>query len=137
MTENGVAPIFAGMLGELEDVAMELTARQSALAKELEDVSAELDRVEAVRAAMTGKTTKKPTRRRSYGSGGYQLTDEAKARVEKITEWAKDRGEFQGGDAAEAIGMNPQRIGPIIAGMVRRGELTANGAGKARRYTLA
>lgn len=138
MTGNDeVSRTFAGMLGELEDVATALAQRQSALAKELDEVTAELERVETVRAAMTGKPAKKPARR-AYGSGtGYKLPEEAKERVEKIKAWARDRGEFQGGEAAEVADLSPQRVGPILAGMVRRGELNAHGEGRERRYTLA
>jgi hypothetical protein len=106
----------------------------------LDDVSAELERVENVRAAMTGKRPKKASGRRPYGSGGgsgYKPSAENLARVEKIKAWAEGRGEFRGGDIADVIGVSPQRVGPILAGMVRRGELAANGAGKDRRYALA
>lgn len=132
-----VSRTFAGMLGDLEDMATELIERQSALARELDGVSAELERVEAVRAAMMGKPAKKPVRR-AYGSGAtYKLSDEAKERVERIKAWAKDRDGFRGGEAASVLDVPPQRVGPILAGMVRRGELIADGKGNGRRYSLA
>jgi DNA-binding MarR family transcriptional regulator len=62
------------------------------------------------------------------------------ARVEAVTTWARERGgEFTGAEAAEALGMKQQGVGPVLAGMVRRGEATVRDdtASGRRVYTLA
>jgi cell pole-organizing protein PopZ len=131
-----VSRTFAGMLSELEDVATRLTVRQAALAKELAEVDEELRRIEAVRAAMTGRNAYRPS---SASREGRKRASQA-ARVEKITEWARERGgEFTGREAAQVLGMSHQGVGPIMAGMVRRGEATARDdtASGQRFYSVA
>lgn len=137
---NGTEPAgdvertFAGMLSELEDVATRLTVRQSELAKELSEVEAELHRVETVRAAMAGKSKPVPKYKANASKGAEK--------VARITAWAKDRdGEWTSTDAGEALGVSAQGLGPVLAGMVRRGEAKVreveDDAGKRRLYTLA
>lgn len=107
---------FAGILSELEDVATALTVRQTELARELGDVEAELHRIEAVRAAMTGgkpAAKKKPEKRPTM-----------EERTKQIIAWAQERGDdFTVPDAGQFLGMKNQGVGPILAGMVKRGEL--------------
>lgn len=122
-TNNGTEPAgdvertFAGMLSELEDVATRLTVREHELARELQEVQAELQRVETVRTAMTGKAAKpKVPAYKAQASRGAE-------KVAKIKEWAKDRdGEWTTADAGEALGLSAQGLGPVLAGMVRRNE---------------
>jgi len=123
---------FAGMLSELEDVATSLTNRHSRLARELADVEAELHRVEAVRAAMTGKPKPAPSASRSRPP-----RDAAKVKVDAILEWGRERDEFTGREAAEQIGVKPQGVGPILAGMVRREEVHVRVREGERIYTVA
>jgi hypothetical protein len=133
---DNVSRTFAGMAGELEDLADKLTTRQVALAKELAAVDDELQRVESVRAAMFGKNPKRPS------SAAREPRKEAKknARVERIIEWARERNdEFTGKEAADVLGMPYQGIGPVLAGMARRGELSVRDdmASGLRVYSLA
>jgi hypothetical protein len=126
-----VARTFAGFLSELEDVATRLTMRQSELAGQLAEVEAELARIDAARTAMA-KQPGRPGRRAER-----QATTGARARA--IAKWARERGgEFTAREAANAAGTTPNRVGPVLAGMLRRGEATVreddNGR---RRYTLA
>jgi hypothetical protein len=133
---------FAVMLAELEDTATELTTRLSKLHKEAEVVEAELQRVEGVRTAMLGK----PARRRSPTTAAPSSTatvrerdKEASAdRVEKIKDYARaNGGTFTGRAAADHIGMAFQGVGPVLAGMVRRGEATVEEPDEGPRvYTL-
>lgn len=124
---------LAGMLAELEDEATRLTRRHDALVREADEVAGELERVEVVRAAMLGKP--KPAKRgRPKAAPATETTTrgarpdiehQRHERVRKIIEYAKANGNaFTGRDAAEAIGMPYQGIGPVLAGMVRRGEAT-------------
>lgn len=139
MTDDGDMPdldrTFAGMLGELEDHATRLTKRQSELARQLADVDDELQRVEAVRAAMTGKNPRRPS---SAARSAVKAT-KTQVRTERITEWARERGgEFTSVEVAEFLGVNVQGIGPSLAGMVRRGEANVRDDNDGRRlYSLA
>jgi hypothetical protein len=128
--------VFAPMLSELEDHATRLTTRQAELARELAAVDEELARVESVRAAMVGKNPRRPSSTAREARKGSKKT----ARVEAITTWARERGgEFTGIEVAEVLGMTHQGIGPILAGMARRGELTVRDdtATGRRVYALA
>lgn len=132
MSDSEVSRTFAGMLGELEDVATGLAQRQAALARELADVEDELRRVEAVRAAMTGKPRRVPV---SGTPRKAQRSARQDDRVKKITAWARERGEeFRGQDAAPVVGMEPRGVGPILAGMARRGELNVREDGRGHRF---
>lgn len=128
---------FAVMLTELEDAATTLTNRQNVLARQLAEVDAELDRVEAVRAAMVGQ--RKPlaprqTRRHRASTEGRKETA-SQRRVDRIMTWAKARdGEFTGADVAAMLEVNVQGVGPVLAGMVRREELQVREDGHARRF---
>lgn len=129
-----VGRTFAGMLGELEDVATTLTNRQAALARELADVEAELHRVEAVRAAMAGA----PLRRKATAKRSGSMTKDVRERVDKTLAWAREReGEFTGSDVAEFLGTEVQGVGPMLAGMARREELSVRTEGKRRFYSVA
>jgi hypothetical protein len=117
---------FDVMLAELEDAATTLTNRQAELAREMADVDAELERVEAVRAAMVGQ--RKPARRRPATSPSTShARTPAHERVERILAWARERTngerEFVGADVADMLGVGTQGVGPVLAGMHRRGEL--------------
>jgi hypothetical protein len=131
-----LARVFAPMLSELEDHATRLTQRQAELARELAAVDEELARVESVRAAMVGRNPRRPT----STSREARKVSKKSARVEAVTTWARERGgEFTGAEAAEALGMKQQGVGPVLAGMVRRGEATVRDdtASGRRVYTLA
>jgi hypothetical protein len=72
-----------------------------------------------VRAAMFGRNPRRPS------STAREPRKEAKrnARVEKIIGWAREHGrEFTGHEVADTLGVGVQGVGPILAGMVRRGE---------------
>lgn len=130
-----VSRSFAGYLGELEDLATTLTQRQAALARELAEVDDELRRIEAVRAAMTGKPRRMPV---SGASRNSQRAGRSNARTEKIREWARGREEFTGHDVAQLLNMETRGVGPILAGMARRGELTVReDSSNHRYYTIA
>lgn len=141
-TGDVVTRTFAVMLAELEDTATELTNRQAELSRELADVDAQLDRVEAVRSAMVGH--RKPSaprtpggRRRSSGEGRKETASQR--RVAKVLAWARHREangqpEFMGADMAEMLEVNVQGVGPVLAGMVRRKELTVREDGHAKRF---
>jgi hypothetical protein len=116
---SDVERTFAGILSELEDVATALTVRQTELARELGEVESELHRIEAVRSAMTGgKPAKKPR------AGGREKRPTMEERSAQIIAWARERGDdFTVTEAAQFLGMKNQGIGPILAGMAKRGEL--------------
>jgi hypothetical protein len=131
MSNEGVSATFAGMLSELEDVATRLTVRHAELARQLADVEAELRKVEKVRAAMADKS---PARTVRSGSGTKKDREHAKARVATVIRYAKaNGGSFTAAQAAEAIGTEPRGVGPILAGMVRRGEVTVREDADGRR----
>lgn len=122
---NTLDRTFAVMLAELEDAETALTQRQAALARQLDDVSSELDRLANVKAAMLGKPTKKVRTTRAEPSKAGPTTPAAQEKVRAIIGLARERdGEpFTGAQAAERLGINAQGVGPVLAGMVRRGEL--------------
>lgn len=137
--------VFAPMLSELEDHATRLTARQAELARELAGVDAELRKVEAVRAAMAGKRGPGRPKKGDSGypttrAGGGYVAPKARERAAKLLAYARERGgEFTGREAADALGLTWQGIGPTLAGMARRGELTVRDDPDAhgRVYALA
>lgn len=144
MTNNGTEPAseveaaFAGILSELEDVATKLTTREAELARELADVQAELHRIESVRAAMVGEPRRGRERGRTGSrSGGYKPSKEAQAKIKRVQGFAAEREEFAGSEVAELLGVNSQGVGPLLAGMVRRGELTVRTDAGRRVYTAA
>lgn len=132
---NIVARRFAPMLSELEDAATELTQRQSELARELSEVETELEKIEHVRSIMVGGNRSTPKGRGRSTAARTRDRERTNRRVERILEWAEARGgEFQGGDVAEFLDVNVQAVGPILAGMVRRGEATVREDGHAHRH---
>jgi hypothetical protein len=127
---------LAGMLSELEDVATRLTARQSNLAKELADVDRDLENVEKARVALSGGTSKpRSERSRIPPEQSRRLQAE---RLEKMRTWVGERGggEFYSHEAAEILDVEPMRMGPIMAGFLRRGEVTMREDGGRRVYSL-
>lgn len=133
------------MLAELEDEYTRLAGEHDRLIQEAERVAVELERVEAVRAAMMGKPKPSPRRAAKGAPTSKGTREEAAAqsreRVERIRAFARaNGGSFTGRQAADAIGMAFQGVGPVLAGMVRRGEATvaeAEQEGGPRIYTLA
>jgi|1185.fasta_scaffold01888_4 hypothetical protein len=133
---------FAVMLAELEDEATRLVQRHAALLREAGEVETELQRVEGVRSAILGK----PPRRKSAtaapsSTATVRERDKAASneRVANIKNYARaNGGKFIGREAADHIGMAFQGIGPVLAGMVRRGEATVEEPedGGPRVYTL-
>jgi len=134
------------MLGELEDEHTRLVQRHAEVLREADEIATEIERVEGVRAAITGRPVRRKAGRRGASAPGEATTtqtvrerDQAAAaeRIRKITEYARERGgEFTGRQAAEAIGMPFQGVGPVLAGMVRRGEATVDEVDGTRVYTL-
>lgn len=136
---------FAVMLGELEDAETDLTQRQAALARELADVEAELQRLAAVKSAMLG------TRRRSAGAGSARPRNVrnvdtpaknrrgagAEAKAQRVLAWAAtlDDG-FRPHDASEMLGSSVKGVASLLIGMVRRGELVRSGGPGKYRYHL-
>lgn len=56
-------------------------------------------------------------------------------RNERLLTWARGHGnEFRGGEAADALGVKVQGIGPVLASLVRSGDLTMNMHGSTRMY---
>jgi hypothetical protein len=119
---------FAVMLAELEDEATRLTQRHSALLREAGEVESELQRVEGVRSAILGKPPRRkaPTAAPSSTATVRERDKVASSeRVAKIRDFARaNGGKFTGREAADHIGMAFQGVGPVLAGMVRRGEAT-------------
>jgi hypothetical protein len=57
---------------------------------------------------------------------------------ERLLLWAREHGEeFKGGAAASAMGVSGQGIGPVLASMVRSGDLTVSVHGSKRVYAAA
>jgi hypothetical protein len=137
---NGKAVLsrrFAPMLADLEDLATELTQRQSQLARELAEVEDELERVEKVRSIMAGGSDNRSTPKGRGRSTSVRVRERTRTthRVERILAWARERGgEFTGREVAEFLDVNVQSVGPILAGMVRRGEATFREDGHAHRF---
>lgn len=132
---------FAGMLAELEDEATRLTKRHDALLKEAAEVESELQRVEGVRSAILGK----PPRRNKPGPKPSATTtvrerDSAAVaeRVQRVKDYARaNGGKMTGRAAADSMGVPFQGMGPLLAGMVRRGEMTVEAPEDGPRvYTL-
>jgi hypothetical protein len=117
--DDAVDRRLAGVLSELEDVAVDLTNKETKLAKELQEVQAELDKIHRVRAAIMGRPDAKPrpTRTRSDTRANR---DKVTAFVAALSNGAK----FSARDLAEAIDVDLRGVGPILAGMVRRGDVT-------------
>jgi hypothetical protein len=142
-TNNNDGPdlsrVFAPMLSELEDHATRLIARQSELARELAAVDEELARVESVRAAMLGKATPRGPGRPRKAPGESTSRKQTRERAERIIQYARTRPgeEFTGREAADAMGISWQGVGPTLAGMARRGELAVrDDDGGQRLYRL-
>jgi hypothetical protein len=140
-TTSDIDRKFAVMLAELEDTATELTARLSTLHKEAEAVEAELQRVEGVRTAMLGRPARRkpgPKPSTKPGTTRERKSTAAADRVERIREYARaNGGTFTGREVADEIGMAFQGVGPVLAGMVRRGEATVEEPDEGPRvYTL-
>jgi len=130
---------FAGMLAELEDLATELTQSHAAKLREADAIAMELERVENTRAAMLGKPKRRAVKEyppRTTPRAGEK--DAARRRVERITEYmAEQAGPVDGRQVADFLEMPYQGVGPIMAGMVRRGEATVTvGQDRINRYTL-
>lgn len=142
---NGTDPLgrtLAPMLAELEDEHTRLVNRQQEVARQLADIDAQIERIETIRAAMVGHRKPSAPRRKPSSTEGRKQTASAR-RVERVLDWVRTRTangepEFKGADMAEFLEVNVQGVGPILAGMVRRGELTVREDGHANRfYSLA
>jgi hypothetical protein len=126
------------MLAELEDEATRLTQRQNDLVKQLADVDAQLERIESIRSAMVGHRTPRAPRRAPASTEGRK-DGRSQRRVERILQWAREReaagqSEFQGRDVATFLEVNVQGVGPILAGMRRRGQVNVREDGHANRF---
>lgn len=59
-------------------------------------------------------------------------------RNERLLSWARGYGkEFRGKQAADVLGVKVQGIGPVLASMVRKGDLTVSYHGNTRMYVTA
>lgn len=136
---------FAPMLAELEDKEMELVNRQNTVARELESISAELERLASVKAAMLGQAVR-PTKRRRGGAStpgpspkAGSVRTEKQQRQERVLAWAREQAEpFSGSDVSEALDLPLNGTGPVLAAMARAGLLRGdrNDAGH-RVYVVA
>jgi hypothetical protein len=134
---------FAVMLAEIEDMATALTKQHDAALKEAERIGVELERVEGVRTAMLGKSRRNKPGPKSGVSSAAGLTKRERdaaasaERVRKIIDYAAGNGgKFTGREAADAIGIAFQGAGPVLSGMVRRGEATVADVDGVRVYTV-
>jgi len=112
---------LAGILSELEDAEVALTHRQSELAKELAGVDAELEKLQAVKAAIHGKPA--PVSSASRVRNPRSKTEENRAKVQAYVAGLDNGRSFAARELADAIDVTYQGIGPILSGMVRRGEI--------------
>lgn len=111
------------MLAELEEEGVRVAMEHDAAVRKADALAAELERIDAVRTAMVGRPVK--TKRAAAKAAPVAQPEASAERVRKILEYARGNGgDFTGRDAAEAVGMRYQGIGPVLAGMVRRGEVT-------------
>lgn len=144
MGDNNNDPLshtFAGMLGDLEQAETQLLTRQSELAKQLQAVERELDRIANVRAAMMGQPLRVAKRGRTTTGGPhpYKQPSATAHAVAQILEHLKaNGGMITGREAADLVNRPPQGVGPMLTGMVRRGELEVGLAddGETRAYQL-
>jgi predicted ArsR family transcriptional regulator len=58
-------------------------------------------------------------------------------RATQLQQYAREHGEFTGGEAAALLGVKPQGIGPVLAALVRSGDLIVNYHGSKRLYAAA
>ena len=66
------------------------------------------------------------------------LYTESNLRTERLLTWARSHGEeFRGQQAADMLGVKVQGIGPVLASMVRRGDLKMAYHGSTRMYAAA
>lgn len=80
-------------------------------------------------ARNNGASKKRSRVRRASG------LDRRGQRAEQVMAWARERGgEFVGAEAAAALGVTSQGIGPFLAAMARRGELTVRDTDTGRVY---
>lgn len=122
--DEATAPLertFAVMLAELEDTETELTLKQSELARELQGVNEQLDRVATVKRAMLGPKVGRP----KGNAGSKNPTETSKQNKDKARKYAKQRGAewWTPADMATAYGMPKMGVGPILAPLVNDGEL--------------
>jgi hypothetical protein len=111
---------LAGVLSELEDVATELTQKETKLAKELQAVQTELERINNVRAAIMGSPP--PQRRQPY-AGNASKTRQNREKVGAFVAALSNGQTFSARQLAEAIDVDLRGVGPILSGMVRRGDV--------------
>lgn len=121
---------LAGMLSELEDAEVALTAEQADLSRRLATVNAELDRLAKVKRTILGEPAKKASTRRPAGTAPTSSPKTTENR-RKVVEWIDGRqnggGPFTGGDVARGIGVDSRGLGPILKGLEVRGILEVIG----------
>lgn len=122
--DNTLEPLerrLAGVLSELEDAEVELTNKEHKLAKELRDTQGELERLQSVKAAILGKPT--PTTARQPFAGVQAKTKQNREKVTAFVAGLSNGATFSARDLAGAIDADLRGVGPILAGMVRRGDV--------------
>lgn len=117
---------LAGMLSELEDAEVALTAEQSDLSKRLAIVNGELDRIAKVKRTVLGEDRPRG-RPRSTSAPGERPTPRVTAKTREnrrlVLEWlaqSADGQHFTAKDAARGTGIPPQGLGPILVGLETR-----------------
>lgn len=113
---EGLNRTLAGLLSELEDEEVRLANRQSELSKELQGVEGELERIAAVKRAIHGGGAP-PARKRT----GQNYPSERRKRSEEFVKALDNGATFGGRELAEYLGTDGRGVGPLVAGLERRG----------------
>lgn len=113
---------LTGIMGELEDQQVKLMHRQAALLEQLDDINAELERIDRLRAAALHRprSTPEPSKRKRYGIQGMRTANNKRA----VLDYAKKHREFKAGDVAAQMGRTPQGVGAVISGLLSDGQLS-------------
>jgi len=75
---------------------------------------------------------------RAEPSNATLMALNASERNERLLTWAREHGEeFRGKEAADALGIKAQGIGPMLAAFVRKGDLKVGYHGSTRMYVAA
>lgn len=124
MADDTLEPLerrLAGVLSELEDAEVELTNKEHKIAKQLQEIQGELDRLRSVKAAILGKPPSSAAR--PYTRSRSQRK-ESKEKIDAFVSALSNGQKFSARDLSETIDTDMRGVGPILAGMVRRGEVT-------------
>jgi hypothetical protein len=141
---SDVSKYLAGMLGELEDHHTALMRCQARLQEMMGDVQTELERVEAVKAAASGRPEAKRQRGRrsparpSGGAAGYRSSPAVQARKDAVAAFAREHSDgFATSEVAAALDEDARGLGPLLSYMQKDGTLTSTGDGSNKRWHIA